>query len=274
MLFFCLVDADFRDTEAFYSALDGNVPDRDWPGLADVLDDLRAAFDRHMVGLGSDTDTNRIRKDILDHVRSGASLPSGLFTLTVPTGGGKTLASPGFALDHAAIHGHRRIFYAIPYTSIIDQTAGIFRSILGDLVLEHHSAVDIEEPGLEGKEKLRLAMEDWAAPIVVTTNVQLFESLFLLPARRAAGNLHHIAGSVIILDEAQTLPRQLLLPTLADDRWSRRALRTHDRPCTATQPAFDSSVSRHGPKSTGRELVPDPQALSARMRRARIVLGG
>ena len=126
MLFSCLVDADFRDTETYYAQLDGRTPDRDWPALVDLLPDWRGRFDAYMARFTPDSDLNRLRADILSHVRGAATMPPGLFTLTVPTGGGKTLASLGFALDHAARHGHRRIIFAIPYTSIIDQTAKIF----------------------------------------------------------------------------------------------------------------------------------------------------
>lgn len=132
-----------------------------------------------MSDLGRDNaKINALRSDILAHVRSKAADGPGLFTLTVPTGGGKTLASLGFALDHARRHGHRRIIYAIPFTSIIDQTARIFRHVLGggdDLVLEHHSAIDEEQlvnrTDRSSRNKLKLAMEDWAAPVIVTTNV-------------------------------------------------------------------------------------------------------
>ena len=121
-------------------------------------------------------------------MRSKAAEAPGLFTLTVPTGGGKTLTSLAFALDHARAHGMRRIIYAIPFTSVIDQTAEIFRKLFGDdVVLEHHSAIDEEKTKTRSsREKVRLAMEDWAAPIVVTTNVQLFESLFSARPRAAA----------------------------------------------------------------------------------------
>lgn len=285
MVFSCLVDADYRDTEAFYDALDRRSRDRDWPALAAILPDLRHAFDRHMAGFAADGDLNRLRAGILSHIRAQAHRAPGLYTLTVPTGGGKTLASMGFALDHAAKHGHRRIIYAIPYTSIIDQTAQTFRNIFGDVVLEHHSAIDSDRPGEvstisegrqtlpEQKSKLRLAMEDWAAPIVVTTNVQLFESLFAARPSRCR-KLHNIAGSVIILDEAQCLPRPLLLPTLR----MIDALAAHYGCtivlCTATQPAFDSAQLPQGLDLAGRELAPDPQALAQSLRRARIVPGG
>lgn len=276
MMFSCLVDADFRDTESFYDQLEGRKHDRDWPALADILTGLREAFDRTMSGF-KPNDLNSLRTDILAHVRAGAALPPGLFTLTVPTGGGKTLASMGFALDHAARHGHRRIVYAIPYTSIIDQTAATFRDLfrdLGDVVLEHHSSIDAEHPGQQGRDKLRLAMEDWAAPIVVTTTVQLFESLFAARPSRCR-KLHNIAGSIIILDEAQSLPRPLLMPVLR----MLDALAAHYGCtivlCTATQPAFDSAqLKQGGLPLAGRELAPDPEGLARRLRRTRILDGG
>ncbi|WP_234906064.1 CRISPR-associated endonuclease Cas3'' [Affinirhizobium pseudoryzae] len=187
MVFSCLVDADFRDTEAFYVSQGERQADRDWPPLQDLIPDFWERFEAHMAGLSGRSGTsgkggalNDLRAHILSHVRSKATARPGLFTLTVPTGGGKTLASLGFALDHAKAHGHQRIIYAIPFTSIIDQAAAIFRSVLGDEhVLEHHSNIDEEKfQARERRDKLKLAMEDWAAPVIVTTNVQLFESLF------------------------------------------------------------------------------------------------
>lgn len=274
MVFSCLVDGDFRDTEAFYDQLEGRKKDRDWPALPDLLPDLRARFDTHMARFTETTDLNLLRAEVLAHSRAKATLPPGLFTFTVPTGGGKTLASLGFALDHAARHGHRRIIYAIPYTSIIDQTAATFRDLFGDIVLEHHSAIDTEKPGQEERAKARLAMEDWAAPLVVTTNVQLFESLFAARPSRCR-KLHNIAGSVIVLDEAQSLPRSLLIPTLRmiDTLGSKYGCSIVL--CTATQPAFDSrQLKKGGLPLEGRELAPDPVALASRLRRARIVQGG
>ncbi len=274
MLFSCLVDADFRDTETFYAALEGKLPDRDWPSLAESLSDWTRRFDAHMAGLPADGDLNRLRTEILAHVRGRAEMAPGLFTLTVPTGGGKTLASMGFALDHAARHGHRRIIYAIPYTSIIDQTAAIFRGLFGDAVLEHHSSIDDERPGQQGRDKMRLAMEDWAAPLVVTTNVQLFESLFAARPSRCR-KLHNIAGSIIVLDEAQSLPRKLLIPTLRMIDVLAAKYGCSVVLCTATQPAFDSrQLKTGGVALEGRELAPDPQGLAQRLRRARIVRAG
>lgn len=274
MLFSCLVDADYRDTEAFYDQLEGKTRDRDWPALATIMPKLQADLAAHFAGFSQTSALNQQRGALLSHIRAQAGLPPGLFTLTLPTGAGKTLTSLAFALDHSAAHNHRRIIYAIPYTSIIEQTAQQFRSIFGqDVVLEHHSATDVAATDAEGRDKVRLATEDWAAPLVVTTNVQLFESLF---AARPSScrKLHNIAGSVIVLDEAQVLPRPLLLPTLR----MIDALAHHYGCtivlCTATQPAFDSSHLKGGLPLKGRELAPDPQLLAAQMRRAEIVLGG
>ena len=274
MLFSCLVEADYRDTEAFYAGLERQEVDRDWPALRDRLPGLRARFDAYMSGLGGEGELNALRRDILAHVRVEAVRAPGLFTLTVPTGGGKTLASLGFALDHAAAHGHRRIIYAIPFTSIIDQTAAIFRDVLGaELVLEHHSAIDEERnERREGRDKLRLAMENWAAPVVVTTNVQLFESLFAARPSRAR-KIHNIAKSVIVLDEAQTLPRGLLRPCLRMLDCLARHWGCSIVFCTATQPAVQEALKGEVTLDL-RELAPNPQALARRLRRARIVDGG
>ncbi|MFB2553754.1 CRISPR-associated helicase Cas3' [Ensifer soli] len=279
MLFSCLVDADFKDTEAFYQALDGRTADRDWPELQASLPEFLRRFDAHMAAMGAaETDLNRLRRDVLSHVRARATEGRGLFTLTVPTGGGKTLASLAFALDHAKACGHTRIIYAIPFTSIIDQTAAIFRAILGDdNVLEHHSAIDDDtldrEDGWKSRDKLRLAMEDWAAPVVVTTNVQLFESLFSARTSRAR-KVHNIANSVIILDEAQTLPRHLLLPVLRMLDELALNYGCSIVLCTATQPALDRRKLKGGLALEGRELAPDPQGLFAALRRTRIVQAG
>lgn len=275
MIFSCLVDADFRDTEAFYKALEGRRIDRRWPAFQDIRPDLLRRFEDHVGGLPKGGAVNALRRDILDHVRAKAALPPGLFTLTVPTGGGKTLASLGFALEHAA-HGHRRIIYAIPFTSIVDQTAQTFRDVLGAAhVLEHHSAIDekVRATPREGRDKLRLAMEDWAAPVVVTTNVQLFESLFAARASRAR-KLHNIAGSVIVLDEAQTIPRHLLMPCIRMMDALTRHWGCTIVLCTATQPALDKRLLRDGLALEGRELAPDPSDLARRLRRATIRWAG
>ena len=285
MVFSCLVDADFKATERFYAALDGVQPDRDWPALQPHLADHIAALDRHLAAFSQEGEVNAIRRRVMAHVRAQAAQAPGPFTLTVPTGGGKTLASLAFALEHARIHGKRRVIYVIPYTSIIDQTAAEFRKVLGEgHILEHHAAIDeaeLRDPdrNWSGRDKLRLAMEDWAAPIVVTTAVQFFESLFAARPSRAR-KLHNIAGSVVVLDEAQTLPRGLLAPCLR----MLDGLTTHYGVsavlCTATQPALDENLKMKrgntqdeitlGLPLAGRELAPDPDALNREMRRTKI----
>lgn len=284
MIFSCLIDADRRDTEAFCASHEGWTPDRNWPRLTGSIGDLIGLFDRHMVdkrASAPDTDVNRLRREILEHVRAQASKPTGLFTLTVPTGGGKTLASLAFALDHAKAHGLERIVYAIPFTSIVDQTASVFREVLGDgFVLEHHSAIEDEkierankdEP--KGKNKLRLAMEDWAAPIIVTTNVQLFESLFAARPSRCR-KLHNLARSVIVLDEAQTIPLPFLRPCVAALDELTRNYGASIVVCTATQPALNERHFKPGGlKLEGRELAPEPPRLAQVLKRVRIAFGG
>jgi len=284
MIFSCLIDADRRDTEAFYAKLDGREIDRDWPALGGALDDLIRRFDAKMAEKLADLRTcgkadnpvNKLRSEILRHVRERAKEVPGLFTLTVPTGGGKTLASLAFALDHAKAHGLERIVYAIPFTSVVDQTADIFRQMLGDeVILEHHSAIDEERfREREGADKLKLAMEDWAAPVIVTTNVQLFESLFAARPSRCR-KLHNLVRSVIVLDEAQTIPLPFLRPCIAALDELARNYGASIVLCTATQPAVDERHFKPGGlKLKGRELAPDPHRLSQALKRVRIVFGG
>ncbi|MTJ82830.1 MAG: CRISPR-associated endonuclease Cas3'' [Telmatospirillum sp.] len=279
MIFSCVVDADFKDTEQFYDTATGTASDRDWPQLPDIIDSLIARFDRHMAGMRADSPVNRLRADILAEVRRNALMAPGLFTLTVPTGGGKTLASLGFALDHARRLGLSRIIYAIPFTSVIDQTAAIFCDVLGkDVILEHHSAIEEERiSDRQQREKLRLAMEDWAAPIVITTNVQLFESLFANRPSRCR-KLHNLANSVIILDEAQTLPLPLLKPCVAAIDELARNYGVSVVLCTATQPALDAGHfdpgDAMGLELAGRELAPDPRMLATQLRRVTLRDGG
>lgn len=207
MLFSCLVDADFLDTEAF---MDADKAGQRINAL--TLPDLLPRFNAYMeeqFSKAPPTHVNRIRAEVLRQCRNKARKAPGLFSLTVPTGGGKTLSSLAFALEHAVLHGKRRIIYAIPYTSIIEQTANIFRGIFPNEVIEHHSNLDPEKETVRS----RLAAENWDAPLIVTTNVQFFESLFAARPSRCR-KLHNIADSVVVLDEAQLLPPEFLQPIL------------------------------------------------------------
>lgn len=273
MLFSCLVDADFLDTERFYARAEGHEIER---GSDIGMAQLQQTLSQHLGAMAQRAEpspVNAERQRILAHVRAQAALPPGLFSLTVPTGGGKTLTSLAFGLDHAAAHRLRRLIYVIPFTSIVEQTAKVFRAALGALgdeaVLEHHSAFT-DDPGkaLEAREKTRLAMENWGKPLVVTTAVQFFESLFAdRPAQ--CRKLHRIAGSVIVLDEAQTLPLKLLRPTLLALDELARNYRCSIVFCTATQPALADEGFRDviGPLC---ELAPEPAQLFQRFRRVTV----
>jgi len=269
MLFSCLVEADFLDTEAFYHGR------RDIP--VPNLDALRERLDTHLSRFSSDSEVDRVRAEILLHVRQQAEHEPGLFSLTVPTGGGKTLTSLAFALDHAIRHGLRRVIFVIPFTSIVEQNAAVFRTALGPLgeaaVLEHHSAFTAKSPRdepehFQAREKLRLAMENWEAPIVVTTAVQFFESLFAARPSQCR-KLHNIASSVVILDEAQTLPLKLLRPAVAAIDELARNYRSSVVLCTATQPALQAPAFEGGLEKV-HELAPEPPQLFRRLERVRI----
>ncbi len=282
MLFSCLVDADYLDTEAFYDrvAPPGQPNSRSKSRVLESpsLQALRDRLDTYLSGFAADSPVNRVRSEILSHTRNAAQQAPGLFSLTVPTGGGKTLASLAFALDHAIRHGQRRVIFVIPFTSIVEQNAAVFRSALGDLgeaaVLEHHSAFVVAQPPrsdaerYQAREKLRLAMENWDVPIIVTTAVQFFESLFAARPSQCR-KLHNIAGSVVILDEAQTLPLKLLRPAVAAiDELARNYLSSIVL-CTATQPALNAPNFRGGLENV-RELAPNPPELFRKLDRVRV----
>jgi len=280
MLYSCLVDADYLDTEAFYAKLENETIER---GNYPALSDLQQAFNQHLQNVradakeqseGGQAELNRLRSEILDHAQQQAALAPGLFTLTVPTGGGKTYTSMAFALEHARQHGQRRIIYVIPFTSIIEQNAGEFRKAFGDLgeaaVLEHHSTFDDRKlQERDTRDKLRHATENWDAPIVVTTAVQFFESLFADRSARCR-KLHNIAGSVIILDEAQMLPLHLLRPIMAAIDELARNYRCTIVMCTATQPAISADNGFYGGFSDVREIAPEPARLYAALRRTTV----
>ncbi|MBU1244007.1 CRISPR-associated helicase Cas3' [Myxococcota bacterium] len=271
MLFSCLVDADFLDTEAFMA-----------PGRADrrghyrSLAELSTAFEPYMAkkcATAPSSQVNTVRAEILDACECRAPDPQGLFSLTVPTGGGKTLSSMAFALRHAQTHGLERVIYVIPYTSIIEQTADQFRGIFGDDVLEHHSNLDSPDDEAEDAPN-RLASENWDAPIIVTTSVQFFESLFASRTSRCR-KLHNIVGSVVILDEAQLLPPDFLNPILLALQELVMNYRVSVVFSTATQPAFEprkgADFDFHGLPEV-RELMPDPLSLYRRLERTRLSL--
>lgn len=276
LLFSCLVDADFLDTEAHF---DASKPARR-DGFP-TLDQLRIVLDAHMTAKATSatpSTVNTLRADILRQCRDKAALPAGLFSLTVPTGGGKTLSSLAFALNHAQTHGKRRVIYAIPYTSIIEQTADVFRDVfktLGDEVLiEHHSQADAADR--DETARSRLACENWDAPLVVTTNVQLFESLFAAKTSRCR-KLHNIVGSIIVLDEAQQLPPEFLQPILDALNLLVKHYGVTVMLCTATQPAlnstdyFDKSNNLRGLDNV-REIIDHPDALFDALKRVTVEL--
>ena len=285
MLYSCLVDADYLDTEAFYSNLENKTVERggypDLNALQHNFNQFINAFRRRIAQASEQTEAekrnaalNRLRSEILDHAVEQAAQPQGLFTLTVPTGGGKTFTSMAFALEHAKRHDMRRAIYVIPFTSIIEQNAAEFRKAFGELgeqaVLEHHSTFDDDKLQNEAtKDKLRLASENWDAPIVITTAVQFFESLFADRSSRCR-KLHNIAGSVIILDEAQMLPLNLLLPIMQAIKELAQNYRCSVVMCTATQPAVQAENGFYRGFENVREIAPKPTALFDKLRRTTV----
>ncbi len=264
MLYSCLVDADYLDTERFMS--NGKVE----RGVGDPLPVLLDKLERYIDPWWNPADAlNKCRCDVLRACLDGGAQEKGLYTLTVPTGGGKTVASVAFALRHAVRHGMNRVIYVIPYTSIIEQTADVFRSIFGkEAVVEHHSDASFEvvEGGDASQYRFAKATENWDAPIVVTTSVQFFESLY---ANRPAKcrKLHNIANSVIIFDEAQMIPVEHLKPCVAAIAELVSHFRSTAVLCTATQPFLNDLVQQYAPGMSIKELCPDTAVLFEQLRR-------
>ena len=272
MIFSCLVDADFLATEAFMNP-DQSVFRNQAP--TDVLASISRLIDEHIDRFPkpqSGDSVNTQRRVVIENCRAAANLPPGLFSLTVPTGGGKTLSSLSFALHHALTHGQRRIIYVAPFTSIIEQNAEVIRNIVAPLasenfepLIEHHSALDPEKESTVS----RLATENWDAPLIITTAVQFYESLFAAKTSRCR-KIHNIANAVVILDEAQSLPVDYLSPCL-------RALQelcdhycTTVVLCTATQPAIQYTEDFKIGLKGCREIINDTRSLFAALKRVEI----
>ena len=297
LLFSCLVDADFLDTEAhFQTQAPGKKYQR--PAAPDLQPDKALRVLNHHLedlarGSKASPEMNRLRADLLEACRQAAQEPPGLFTLTAPTGAGKTLSMLAFALEHAQRHGLRRVVMVIPYLSIIEQTVETYRRVLEKwlkpeeleaYLLEHHSLAGIhpaggqedqEEADLDDTRRLRRAQiaQNWDAPLVVTTSVQMLESLFS-NRPSACRKLHRLAKSVILFDEVQTLPPRLALPTLATLAHLAHRYQTTVVFSTATQPAFtalsESVRKKGGVPWQPREIAAPELGLFQRLRRTKV----
>lgn len=275
MLYSCLVDADYLDTESFMAPEQAELR-----GSKATMSELCSKLETHLEQLSNgapDTEVNRIRRFVQQCCKEKSDGPVDFYSLTVPTGGGKTLSSLLWALRHAVKNDLRRVIIAIPYTSIIVQTAATLKAVLGEEnVLEHHSNVEYDDEGnKEITRQLQLATENWDYPIVVTTNVRLFESLFSNKPSQCR-KLHNISKSVVILDEVQTLPLEFLQPIINTFKSLKNVFGTSFLFTTASQPILDGTI-----KGTNRlnqfealphihEIIPAEAKLHDRLRRVEL----
>ena len=277
MVYSALVDADFQETEAYMR--EGAKPRGGYANIEELCRTFNQFLQKFDNPVG---ELNKKRTATLKACVARSSEKPGFFTLTVPTGGGKTFTSMGFALNHAATHGLKRIIYVIPFTSIIEQNAAEFKKCLGEAnVLEHHANFDWEQKRKVSSElsddqttgiytKLKLAAENWDIPIVVTTNVQFFESLYANRSSRCR-KLHNLAKSVIIFDEAQMLPLEYMEPCMNAVQELVQNYGASAVFCTATQPSLERFLA---PNTPVRELAPNPQELSDFYRRVQVEIKG
>ncbi|MBL8818511.1 MAG: CRISPR-associated helicase Cas3' [Planctomyces sp.] len=279
LIFSCLVDADWTDTGAHERQASGLPPEPPpAPFEADVwLDRLLQTLQSKAANC-RETHVKEARRDVLSACLEAANLPSGVFSLTVPTGGGKTYASLAFALKHAAKHKLRRIIYVAPYLTILEQNETAMRSALGlpensAALLAHHSLAEpITTTGSDaaGSDTASRRAENWDAPLIVTTNVQFFESLFSNKTSRCR-KLQNIARSIIILDECQSLPPDLVAPTCGMLRQFATDWSTTIVLCTATQPSFDHEELAIAERLSATEIIPPSAALFQRLKRVDLV---
>jgi CRISPR-associated endonuclease/helicase Cas3 len=269
MLFSCLVDADFLDTEASLNKKKSGFRSK-YPCFNKLHYRFWTNFNLLREQAIKTTRVNKNREHVLDNCLQAAKLEPGLFSLTVPTGGGKTLASLAFALNHAEKHGKRRIIYVIPFTSIIEQNAKVFRDMLGnDAVLEHHCNFLPDDSDW----KTRLASENWDAPVVVTTNVQFFDSFFANKSSKCR-KLHNVASSIIIFDEVQAIPVEKLKPCLEIIKELTLNYGATIVLCTATQPVIEFSESFRSGLKNVREIIQDVPILFSVLKRTKEIFIG
>jgi CRISPR-associated endonuclease/helicase Cas3 len=267
LVFSALVDADYLDTAAHFAGAPAPAVhlDADFAVLGARFEAAR----RRLLASRPPAPVDAVREEVYRAcVAAAAAPPAGVFRLAAPTGSGKTLASAGFALRHAAVNGLRRVVVAVPFLTITEQNAAVYRGLLdaggdegGAVVLEHHSGVEFDGDR-PGERWARLAAENWDAPFVVTTTVRLFESLF---GRRPAAmrRVHRLAGAVLVLDEVQALPHRLLVPILDGLRLLVAHFGTTVLLASATQPDFwELSPFRNLPAT---EILPDPSGPAARL---------
>ena len=267
MLFSALTDADWLDTEAYYQNRPVTITEPDLKHLRDRLNEFVAPW------WNATSEINlrrcRILKAAIEH---GEDMP-GLFTMTVPTGGGKTVSSMGFALHHAVRREKKRIIYVIPYCSILEQTQGVFESIFGkEPIIAHYSGAEYDHPE-DNEDQRAFSAENWEAPVILTTAVQFFESLF---SNKPGKNrkLHNISESVIVFDEAQMLPVPFLRPCIAGICELVKSYGCSVVLCTATQPAVDPLLKEFLPGFPVTELCPDPEKMYQDFRRVSFIDDG
>lgn len=264
MLYSCIVDADYLDTEHFMHK--GKVDRK----IEVDFSMLQRKLDEKLAGFKQDTLVNQYRKKVLDSCLEAALRKPGMFQLTVPTGGGKTIASVAFALKHLHYNKDqfRRIIYVIPYCSIIEQNAKVFTGIFGEnIVLEHHSNYDFDGKEDDFNDKKKLASENWDMPLVVTTNVQFFESLFSNKPSKCR-KLHNIAGSILIFDEVQAIPTNYLAPCMQAIEELVQEYGCSAVLCSATQPKLDRFFHYKLPIY---ELSNDPDSIFEALKRTRLI---